>query len=40
MRPGALLPEANSIDVAPTVLKMLGVPVPNWMNGQPLPAVA
>jgi len=40
VRPGALLPEANSIDVAPTVLKMLGVPVPNWMDGQPLPAVA
>jgi predicted AlkP superfamily phosphohydrolase/phosphomutase len=40
VRAGARLPEANAIDVAPTVLKMLGVPVPNWMDGRPLPAVA
>jgi len=36
---GAELPEANALDLAPTVLRLLDVPVPNWMDGRPLAAV-
>jgi arylsulfatase A-like enzyme len=34
---GLALGEVRSIDVAPTVLSLLGVPVPEWMEGRPVP---
>ncbi len=30
------LPDANVLDVAPTLLRLLDVDVPSWMNGHPL----
>jgi predicted AlkP superfamily pyrophosphatase or phosphodiesterase len=33
---GLALAEVRSIDVAPTVLALLGVPVPEWMEGRPI----
>jgi hypothetical protein len=35
-RPGTRLPPVHSLDVAPTVLALLGVEVPDWMEGQPI----
>jgi hypothetical protein len=32
-----VVPVVRSIDVAPTVLALLGEPVPHWMEGRPLP---
>jgi len=32
-RPGAALPVVRSVDVAPTVLALLGRPAPEWMEG-------
>ncbi|MCP4330667.1 MAG: hypothetical protein GY791_19920 [Alphaproteobacteria bacterium] len=37
---GQDLPPAHALDIAPTVLRLLDVPVPNWMDGRPLPAVS
>jgi arylsulfatase A-like enzyme len=34
---GVSLGEVRSIDVAPTVLALLGVAVPEWMEGRPIP---
>ena len=34
-----MLPPIHSIDVAPTVLALLGVEVPEWMEGQPIRAL-
>ncbi len=34
--PGARLGAVRAIDVAPTVLALLGRPVPDWMEGRPL----
>jgi predicted AlkP superfamily pyrophosphatase or phosphodiesterase len=34
--PGARLGEVRTLDVAPTVLALLGLPVPEWMEGRPL----
>jgi predicted AlkP superfamily pyrophosphatase or phosphodiesterase len=34
---GLALAEVRSIDVAPTVLALLGVPIPEWMEGRPIP---
>jgi predicted AlkP superfamily pyrophosphatase or phosphodiesterase len=34
--PGAELGELSSLDVAPTVLRLLGLPVPDTMQGQPI----
>ncbi len=36
---GQVLPRVRSIDVAPTVLALLGVEVPKWMEGKPIPAL-
>ena len=33
---GAELGEVRALDVAPTVLALLGVPVPDWMEGAPI----
>ena len=33
---GTGLPEIRNIDVAPTVLRLLDVPVPGWMEGRPI----
>jgi hypothetical protein len=33
---GATLADVRAIDVAPTVLRLLGEPVPGWMEGRPL----
>ena len=38
MPAGARLPAVRSVDVAPTVLSLLGVPVPEWMEGAPIAA--
>jgi predicted AlkP superfamily pyrophosphatase or phosphodiesterase len=35
--PGVTLEGARAIDVAPTVLELLGVPAPAWMEGRALP---
>jgi predicted AlkP superfamily pyrophosphatase or phosphodiesterase len=35
---GATLPAIRNVDVAPTVLSLLGVPVPDWMEGTPIAA--
>jgi arylsulfatase A-like enzyme len=35
---GTKLGEVHSLDVAPTVLALLGVPTPVWMEGRPLEA--
>jgi len=35
-RPGTRLPAVRALDVAPTVLALLGVEVPAWMEGRPL----
>src|SRR5262245_12206339 len=37
---GLALGEVRSIDVAPTVLSLLGVPVPAWMEGRPIPELS
>jgi predicted AlkP superfamily pyrophosphatase or phosphodiesterase len=36
---GLALGDVRSIDVAPTVLRLLGVPVPGWMEGLPIPGI-
>lgn len=33
---GAVLPAVRNVDVAPTVLALLGLEVPDWMEGRPL----
>ena len=33
---GARLTEVRALDVAPTVLALLGAPIPEWMEGRPL----
>jgi predicted AlkP superfamily pyrophosphatase or phosphodiesterase len=38
-RPGASLGEVRAVDVAPTVLALLGIPVPDRMEGAPLPGL-
>jgi predicted AlkP superfamily pyrophosphatase or phosphodiesterase len=35
-RPGAELGEVRAQDVAPTVLALLGIPAPRWMEGRPI----
>ena len=40
VQPGATLGEVRVIDVAPTVLALLGAPVPEWMEGRRLPELA
>jgi arylsulfatase A-like enzyme len=35
--PGARLATVRAVDVAPTVLALLGQPVPEWMAGSPIP---
>jgi predicted AlkP superfamily pyrophosphatase or phosphodiesterase len=37
---GLALGEVRSIDVAPTVLALLGVDVPEWMEGRPIAGIA
>src|SRR5262245_42593826 len=34
---GLALGELHNVDVAPTVLALLGAPVPEWMEGRPIP---
>ncbi len=36
VKPGARLPAQRALDIAPTVLALLGVPVPDWMEGRPI----
>lgn len=38
--PGTRLPEIRNVDVAPTVLRLLDVPVPGWMEGRPIPRLS
>jgi arylsulfatase A-like enzyme len=35
-RPGTELGEVRAVDVAPTVLALLGIAVPRWMEGSPI----
>ncbi len=37
---GLALGDVRGIDVAPTVLSLLGVPIPEWMEGRPIPELA
>jgi len=34
--PGIVLPSVGMLDVAPTVLALLGRPIPDWMEGEPI----
>lgn len=36
---GLALGDVRSLDVAPTVLRLLGVPIPDWMEGRPIPGI-
>ena len=38
--PGSRLPAAASVDVTPTVLTLLGLPIPAAMEGHPIPGIA
>ena len=38
--PGTRLPEIRNVDVAPTVLRLLDVAVPSWMEGRPIPGLS
>ena len=38
--PGTQLPDVSAVDVAPTVLTLLGIPVPRAMEGRPIAGVA
>jgi predicted AlkP superfamily phosphohydrolase/phosphomutase len=40
IEPGTRLPEANVLDLAPTVLDLLGVPLPDDLDGHPLAGLA
>ena len=40
VRPGTRLGEVRALDVAPTVLALLGAPAPEWMEGRALEALA
>ena len=35
---GRVLERVDAIDIAPTILALLGVSVPNWMQGRPISA--
>jgi len=37
--PGSRVNRVRSLDVAPTVLSLLGLPVPDWMEGRPIAGV-
>ncbi len=37
---GATLPRAHALDLAPTILSLMGAPVPHYMEGKPLFAAA
>ena len=39
VRPGTRLPALRAVDVAPTVLALLGRPVPEWMEGEVVQAI-
>ena len=39
VRAGTKLGRIRNLDVAPTVLALLGIPVPDWMEGRPLAAI-
>lgn len=34
--PGSTLPEAHALDLAPTILAMIGAPIPDYYEGKPL----
>jgi len=34
--PGSSLAEGHAVDLAPTILKMMGAPIPDYMDGSPL----
>jgi arylsulfatase A-like enzyme len=36
---GLALGDVRCVDVAPTVLELLGVPIPEWMEGRPIPGL-
>ncbi|MCS5636058.1 MAG: ectonucleotide pyrophosphatase/phosphodiesterase [Myxococcota bacterium] len=38
VKPGRTLGLVPSVDIAPTVLDLLSLPVPGWMEGRPIPA--
>jgi arylsulfatase A-like enzyme len=38
-RPGAELGTLRALDVAPTLLALLGLPLPDWMEGRPIEAL-
>jgi arylsulfatase A-like enzyme len=37
--PGSRVSRVRSLDVAPTVLSLLGLPIPDWMEGRPIAGV-
>ena len=34
--PGSTLPESHGVDLAPTILELMGAPIPEYMDGKPL----
>lgn len=34
--PGSTLPEGHGVDLAPTILELMGVPIPEYFDGKPL----
>ena len=38
--PGSTLPEGHGVDLAPTILNLMGAPIPEYMDGKPLPLIS
>jgi arylsulfatase A-like enzyme len=34
--PGSSLPEGQAIDIGPTILELMGAPIPEYCDGKPL----
>jgi predicted AlkP superfamily phosphohydrolase/phosphomutase len=37
--PGSISPDAQGVDIAPTILKLLDAPIPDYLDGNPLPTI-
>ena len=38
--PGSTLPEGHGVDLAPTILNLMGAAIPEYMDGKPLPIIS
>ncbi|NEO02632.1 MAG: nucleotide pyrophosphatase, partial [Moorea sp. SIO3I7] len=39
IEPGSSLPAGHSLDLAPTILNLMGAPIPDYFQGKPLSAI-